>query len=255
VVFPLLMLALAAGQACGLPPLADGERPWRTGETLELQLDVLGAVKAGTLQLSVERPMSGGRIVPLRARARSTAAVATIRRFAGVGLSWVDARTLLPERYRDDLDDNGVRRTSDARIPEDAERVTIAFRHGDRESQATFEAAGEVLDALSAVYYLRAARLAPGDRFCFDVIASRRYWRFEGTVAAEREPVETPAGRFQTLRVDAIARRADRPDARARPVHLWLSQDSRRLPVAAVSEIELGPVRAELSSVRGARQR
>jgi hypothetical protein len=168
---------------------------------------------------------------------------------------WVDARTLLPERYRDDFDDNGVRKTSDTRIPEDAERITIAFRHGDRESEATFEAAGEVLDALSAVYYLRAARLAPGDRLCFDVIASRRYWRFEGTVAAEPEPVETPAGRFQTIRVDAVARRADRPDARARPVHVWFSLDSRRLPVAAVSEIELGPVRAELSSVRGARQR
>jgi uncharacterized protein DUF3108 len=251
----LLVLALAAGQACGLPPLAGGERPWRTGETLELTLDLLGAVKAGTLQLSVERSMSGGRIVPLRARARTTAAVASIRKFAGVGLSWVDARTLLPERYRDDVEDNGVRKTSDARIPEDAERITIAFRHGDRESEATFEAAGEVLDALSALYYLRAARLAPGDRLCFDVIASRRYWRFEGTVAAEPEPVETPAGRFQTFRVDAVARRADRPDARATPVHVWFSLDSRRPPVAAVSEIELGPVRAELSSVHGARQR
>jgi hypothetical protein len=250
----LLALTLAASPACGLPPLTDGERPWRTGETLELELDVLGAVKAGTLQLSVERPMSGGRIVPLRARARTSAIVASIRRFAGVGLSWVDASTLLPERYRDDVEDAGIRKTSDARIPEDAERITIAFRRGDREGEATYDAAGEVLDALSAVYYLRAARLAPGDRLCFDVIASRRFWRFEGTVAEAMEEVETPAGRFETLRVDAVARRADRPD-RTRPVHLWFTRDARRLLVAAVSETELGSVRAELSSVRGARQR
>ncbi|WP_242346890.1 DUF3108 domain-containing protein [Anaeromyxobacter terrae] len=251
---PLLALVLAAGSQCALPPIADGERPWRTGETLDLELDVLGAVKAGTLQLTVERPMSGGRIVPLRGRARTTAAVASIRRFAGVGLSWIDARTLLPERYRDDTDENGVRRSSDARIPADG-RVTIAYRHGDRASEASFDPEGEVLDALSALYYLRAARLAPGDRFCFDAIASRRLWHLEGSVAAEREPVETPAGRFQTFRVDALARRADRPDARPRPVHLWFTRDSRRLLVAAVSEIELGPVRAQLVSVRGARER
>ncbi|WP_242340831.1 MULTISPECIES: DUF3108 domain-containing protein [Anaeromyxobacter] len=249
---PLLALALAAAPPCALPPLADGERPWRTGETLELELDVLGAVKAGLLQLSVERPMSGGRIVPLRARARTTAALASIRRFVGVGLSWVDAATLLPERYRDDMDENGVRKSSDARMPGDG-RVTIAYRQGDRESEARFDAAGEVLDALSALYYLRAARLAPGDRFCFDAVASRRLWHLEGTVAAEREAVETPAGRFETFRVDALARRADRPEARPRPVHLWFTRDSRRLLVAAVSEIELGPVRAQLAAVRGTR--
>jgi hypothetical protein len=36
-------------------------------------------------------------------------------------------------------------------------------------------------------------------------------------------------------------------------VHLWLSRDPRRLLVAVVSEIDLGPVRATLSGVRGAR--
>jgi hypothetical protein len=42
--------------------------------------------------------------------------------------------------------------------------------------------------------------------------------------------------------------RADQPAAR-RPIHLWLSTDSRRLLVAAVGEIELGPVRAMLARV------
>lgn len=251
----LLALALAAAPPCGLPRLADGERPWHTGETLELELDLLGALKAGTLQLSVERPMSGGRIVPFRARVRTSAVVAAIRRMAGVGLSWVDARTLLPERYRDDLDDDGVRKTSDARIPAGAERITIHVRRGDQESEATFEIDGEVLDALSAVYFLRAARLLPGDRFCFDVIASRRFWRLEGSVAPEPELVETRAGKFRSFRLEALARRADKPNARPRPVRLWFTLDARRLLVAAESEIDIGPVRAELSSVRGARQR
>ena len=99
---------------------------------------------------------------------------------------------------------------------------------------------------------LRASQLEPGDRFCFDVIASRRFWRLEGSVAAEPELVETQAGKFQTFRVDALARNAG-PDARERRVRLWFTLDTRRLLVAAESETDLGPVRAELSAVRGAR--
>lgn len=249
----LLALALAAAPDCGLPPLADGGHPWRPGEALAYDLDVLGMVKAGTLQLSVERPMSGGKIVPLRARAKTSAAIANLKRFAGVALSWIDAETLLPERYRDEADEGGVRKSSDARILPSEEVLTIEYRYGDKAGKTSYPRERDVLDALSTLYYLRAARLAPGDRFCFDLVANRRFWRLEATVAAKPERVETPAGRFDTLRVDATTRRVDRPEDRPRPVHLWFGTDARRLPVAIVSEVDLGPVRATLSSVRGAR--
>jgi hypothetical protein len=251
----LLALSLAAAPECGLPPLADGGAPWRPGESLAYDLDVLGVVKTGTLQLSVERPMSGGKIVPLRARAKTTAAVANLKRFTGVALSWVDAETLLPERYRDEADEGGVRKASDVRMMPPAPELTIEYRYGDKAGRTSYPRERDVLDALSTLYYLRAARLSPGDRFCFDLVANRRFWRLEGTVAAKPERVETPAGRFETLRVDATTRRVDRPEDRPRPVHLWFAADARRLPVAMVSEVDLGPVRATLSSIRGARAR
>jgi hypothetical protein len=255
-VLAALALALAIGAAppspaaCDLPARAP-ERPWRTGETLVYDLDVLGMVKAGVLELSVERPMSGGKIVPLRARAKTTEAVASVKRFTAVGLSWIDARTLLPERYRDEAEENGVRKVSDTRIPEEGERISIEYQFGERKGTNTFTRTGEVLDALSALYYLRAARLSPGDRFCFDLVGNRRFWRLEGKVAEKTETVDAPAGKFETLRLDAVARRADLPDAPARPVHLWLSSDARRILVAAVSEVDIGPVRAMLASARG----
>jgi hypothetical protein len=249
----LLALALGAAPGCGLPPLADGPRPWRPGEALAYDLDVLGMVKAGTLQLAVERPMSGGKIVPLRARAKTSTAIANVKRFAGVALSWIDADTLLPERYRDEADEGGVRKVSDARIMPPEAELTIEYRYGEKAGKTSYPRDRDVLDALSTLYYLRAARLAPGDRFCFDLVANRRFWRLEGTVAAKPERVETPAGRFDTVRVDATTRRADRPEDRPRPIHLWFGTDARRLPVAIVSEVDLGPVRATLASIRGAR--
>jgi hypothetical protein len=249
----LLAASLAAAPGCELPPLAGGGRPWRTGESLSYDLDVLGMVKAGTLQLAVERPMSGGKVIPLRARARTTTALANVKSFAGVALSWIDAESLLPERYRDEADEDGVRKVSDARILPPAPELVIEYRYGDRTGTATYPRDGEVLDALSTLYYLRAARLAPGDRFCFDLVANRRFWRLEGTVAAKPEKVETPAGRFETLRIDATTRRKDRPEGKARTVHLWFGTDARKLPVAIVSEVDVGPVSATLSAIRGAR--
>lgn len=251
---PLLALVLAAPPACALPPLAQGEPPWRTGEALTFDLDVLGMVKAGSLQTSVEPPMSAGRVIPLRARAKTDSNVASLKRVTGVALSWIDARTLLPERYRDEAVEGGQHRVSDTRLAPASAEVTIAYRSGDRDAKTSYRRERDVLDAVSAFYYLRAARLAPGEPFCFDLVANRRLWRFEGSVAAKPEKVETPAGRFETIRIDGVARRADDSGARARPVHLWISTDARRLPVAAVSEIDLGPVRAMLSGVRGARK-
>jgi hypothetical protein len=250
---PLLALALAADLACGLPPLAPGERPWKAGETLTYDLDVLAVVKAGTMQLSVERPMSGGEIVSLRARAKTTSAVASVKRFAGVALSWVDAETLLPERYRDESEEDGVRKISDARMKPAAPELVVETQLGDKASRTAYPRQGPVLDALSAIAYLRAAKLAPGDRFCFELVANRRFWRLEGSVAAKAEKVETAAGRFDTFRLDASLQRADRPGDRPRPLHLWLTRDARRVPVAIVSEVDVGPVRAMLASLRGTR--
>ncbi len=248
-----LAVALAAGPACGLPRPAPGERPWKTGETLTYDLDVLAVVKAGTMQLSVERPMSGGEIVPLRARAKTTSSVANVKKFAGVALSWIDPTTLLPERYRDESEEDGVRKISDATMRPPGPELVIETQLGDQTSRATFPRDGPVLDALSAIAYLRAAKIAPGDRFCFELVANRRFWRFEGSIAPRPEKVETPAGRFDTFRVDVTLRRVDRPGDKPRPLHLWFTRDARRLPVAIVSEVDVGPVRAQLSAIRGAR--
>lgn len=254
IALPLLALVLSAPPACGLPPRAGGAPPWIVGETLTYDLDLLGMVRTGTMQLSVEQPLSAGKVITLKAIARTDASLAALKNVKAVALSWVDARTLLPERYRDEALEDGVHKTSDTRLAPPGPEITIVHRYGTRDGQETLPRHGDVLDALSALYYLRAARLAPGDRFCFDLVANRRLWRFEGSVAQRSEVLDTPVGRVATLRIDASARRADRPDARARPLHLWLTADARRLLVDAVSEIDLGPVRARLTAVRGARR-
>jgi hypothetical protein len=239
-------LLVGAAPICGLPPLREGPPPFRTGEQLGYDIDVMGVVKAGTATLAVEPPMSRGTLVPLRARVRNTSVFAKVRRVKAVALSWVDRATLRPQRYRDEAEEDGVRKVTDSRLDR-AGPVSMTWQLGDKKGVTQFERRADVLDLLSSVYYLRAARLAPGTTMCFDLVANRRFWRFRGTVAARPEKVESAAGAFETLRIDAVLTRADAPTAKPREVHFWFSTDERRLPVAAVSEIDLGPVRAMLS--------
>jgi hypothetical protein len=249
-----LAAAALAAAPCGLPPLRDGPPPWRPGEELAWDVDVMGIVKAGTLSVSVEPPMFRGAVIPLRARLRNTSVFAKVRRVRAVAHAWVDARTLRPQRYRDDAEEDGVRRTTDVRLDAPGPKVVVTWTHGDERGAREFERKGEVLDLLSAVYYLRAAQLAPGAPICFDLVANRRYWRFEGTLAPGTERVETPAGTFEALRLDATLTRlptAGDAQVRTRPLHLWFSDDARRLLVAGVSEVDLGPARALLA--RGAK--
>ena len=242
-----LALALAAPAGCGVPALLL-ERPWAAGEVLTYDVDVMGIVKAGTLQLAVDPPILSGSQVPLRARVRNTSVFARVRRVKGVALSWVDSRTLRPQRFRDDVDQDGVRRTTDTRLDRPGASVRMSWTSGREKGTTEFERRQEALDALSAVYLLRAADLKPGAAVCFDLVANRRYWRLSGKVAEKVEGVRSGVGDLETIRLDATLERADDP-RQTRPLHLWFSTDSRRLPVAMVSEVDLGPVRAMLARV------
>jgi hypothetical protein len=246
----LLALALTAGESCGTPAVAPGARPWRTGESLTYDLEVLGMVKAGMMQLAVERPISAGKVFPLRARAKTMRTIGSLQPFTGIALSWVDAGTLRPERFREEVEDGGVHKTADVRLVPAGPEIVVETWSGRAAGRQVAPRERDVLDPLSILYQLRAAKLAPGDRFCFDLVGTGRPWRVEATVAAKPERVETPAGKFETLRVDFSARRADRPGGAARAVHAWIGTDARRLPVAMVGEADFGPVSAMLTALR-----
>jgi hypothetical protein len=245
-VAPLAALALAVSPQCGLPALREGEPPWSPGESLAYDVDVMGVVKAGALALDVQDAMFGGAQLPLRARFHNTSVFAKVRKVEGTAFAWVDARTLLPRRYRELAVIDGVRKITDARFPAPPQELTLEIQSGGEKRQERRVPQGRALDLLAAIYYLRAAELRPGQELCFDLVANWRYWRLEGKVAVKPERVECAAGIYDTIRIDATVTRSD-PGAPSRPLHLWISTDSRHLLVAAVSEVDLGPVRAMLT--------
>lgn len=239
-------LALALAASCGPPPLSS-ERPWAPGERLTYDVHALGATQKSGLSLAVEP-------VPVQMAgspaAMRLAAAASFRspfyRMRGAAQSWIDARTLLPTRFHDESSD-GKSRSTDSQIDRPGPVVRVNWANGGKRGMNGFLRGPAVLDLLSALYYLRAATLEGGTAFCFDVVGGRTYWRLSGHVQPGTEETKAPAGRAAAIRLDGVAVQSDDPSRRYQ-LHLWLSADARRLPVAMTIETRLGRVRAALAS-------
>jgi hypothetical protein len=237
-------LALTLAASCGPPPLSS-ERPWEPGERLTYDVHAFGATQKSGLSLSVEQVPVAGSPAAMR-----LAAAATFRssfyRMRGAAQSWIDARTLLPTRFHDESGD-GKSRSTDSQLDRPGLAVRVNWVNGGKRGMNAFVRGPAVLDLLSALYYLRAARLVAGTPFCFDVVGGRTYWRLSGHVQPGTEETKAPAGRAHAIRLDGVAVQSDDPSRRYQ-LHLWLSADARRLPVAMTIEARLGRVRAALVS-------
>lgn len=241
--------AVPSDEECRRLPRARAPWPFESGELLEYEIDVLTA-RAAHLSFAV-LPRSGrgpSAELPVRARAQTHSVFAQVRRVKSQGTSYLRVADLRPIRMREDAIEDGVLKRAEVAFSPDGRReVVIDWRRGDETGQFRHPYAHDALDLIGAIYYFRAIPLEVGQSVCFDVYAIRRLWRLWGRVEA-RERVATPAGEFDTLHLAGDAARLDAPAFR-RGVHVWLSDDPRRLPVAALGAIDLGPVRATLQSV------
>ena len=245
---------LVAAEPCGLPALRPGPLPWRAGEVLQFDLDVMGnGGRPGTLALEAGRPMFGGHADPAQGAGEEHLGVRQDpAAFAGAAFSWVDARTLLPERYREEADENGVHKVSDARLSPPGPTHRFGLRLGRKAGGAAPVPArgdgarrrlGGVLPAA------RAAKLSAGDRFCFDLVGQPPLLavpRQGGGEARARRlrpcwPLRHAARRRRRFQ------RADKPGAKRPAPPAGFPPIPGRVLVGAVSEIDLGPASALLS--------
>jgi len=216
-----------------------------TGEVLEFQLDALGIAQAGNLTMQVLPPRDGK--LPIQVKAHTNTFFSKVRRMRGLATSYLDALTLHPMRYVEDATENEVRKTTSVSFRAKQRRVEVDYKIGDSAGQTEFQSAHDALDAAAAVYLLRQLPLEKGRELCFDVYGIRRLWRLSGKVEG-REHVSLAIGDFEAWHLAGTAVRLD--DFRhRREVHLWISDDHRRLPLVVIGAMDLGAVRAQLTRV------
>ena len=221
-------------------------------EVLHYRLDALGA-DVGTFEIRAEPPLASERsraALRLSSRAKTSAFVSTnLGRFETYATALV-ARDFTPLHYREDLDVNDVHRGVELLFPPLNGTLAVkATKNGEPEPLAV-ELTDNVRDMISTLYLLR---LVPMNQpVCLEVFAGRKVWKLTGQLTA-KESIDTPLGRFMTIRFDGDAVRTDDPKIR-RTAHVWMTDDERRLPLVAIGDVRGKTIRAQLVSAPGLRR-
>jgi hypothetical protein len=238
-----------AGECAPLPRPLSGPPPFPAGELLRYDIDVVG-VRAGRMSFEVLQGAKGAAETSVRVRAESNTFFDKFRKVKAEAVANLRARDLHPSTFREDLSEGGVNRIAKVAFPPPGgKQVELEWRTATTVTLSRHGVVGDALDYVSAMYLFRALPLKVGAPFCFDAYAMKRMWRVVGKVEA-REHLSTPVGEFQAFHLRGVATRAGSGPLASRQVHIWISDDAQRLPLAAVGVIDLGPVRATLSGVQ-----
>jgi hypothetical protein len=245
--FAVLLAAVPLPPCAAVPPAVVQFVP---GEQLKYRLDLLGA-DVGTFDIALERASGpekdAGAEQAIRSRARTSAFVATnMGRYEAFATSLL-GKDLKPVSYREEVDEGPTHKTIEVRFPPTGGKLPIAATRDGNPDPLELEAGPTARDMLSTLYLLRGQ--APGRTVCADVYAGRKVWRLEGSMA-QGEEIDTPLGKFKTLRFDGTATRID--DGQKRTAHVWVSDDGRRLPLVAIGEVKGKTIRAQLVEATGA---
>lgn len=225
-----------------LPPLRS---PWSfaPGEVLEFDLDALGA-KAGTMSLTVLPSEHGA--LPISVNVQTNTFFSKVRRVRATATSYLTPSTLRPARYVEDSMENDIHRTAEVAFsPKERKARMHAVVNGTPVNR-DFVYPRDAFDDAGVFAVLRQLPYRKGLAVCLDAFGLRRMWRVSGTVVG-REHISLAVGEFEAWHLQGEAVRLDDFHQR-REVHLWISDDARRLPLVAVGAIDLGAVRATLKA-------
>jgi len=103
----------------------------------------------------------------------------------------------------------------------------------------------DTFDIYSSFYYVRHQRLEPGRSVYINVLDSKKLHRIEVRVL-RRERIKVPAGEFNTIVIEPLVKPVGVFEGK-RGAYIWLSDDSRRIPVKAQTKVTVGSVTAVLT--------
>jgi hypothetical protein len=214
------------------------------GELLEFDLDAMGAT-AGKMTMQVQKKQDGS--LPVQIKVQTNSFFSKVRRVDATAMSYMHPKTLRSSRYTEDATENEQRRTVEVAFNTKDRKVRVDYVVRGKPGRNDYSYEHEGLDVAGAIYMMRQLPMKEGMPVCFDVYGVRRMWRMTGSVV-KREHVSLPLGEFDAWHLSGTAVRLDKPTMK-REVHVWITDDDRRLPLAAVGTIDLGAVRATLTSV------
>jgi hypothetical protein len=218
-----------------LPPHIKAFRP---GETLTYNVSWSNIITAGTaiMEVQSETMQDGKSVLKLVVTGHSTGMVGKLYPVTETALSVFDPLIMQSLSYS--LRENyGKRERRRVVVFDHAQRTVISTLNND--PSATLDVPEGVQDGLSSLYYLRAREdLEIGRTIIIDVLDSEKNWSVEFQVLG-REKIKTPLGEFSTIKIRTYPRYKG-VFLNKGEVFIWLTDDSRKVPVRMKSKLSVG---------------
>lgn len=218
------------------------------GETLTYEISWSQIVTAGTAVMEVkgERLPNGRAALRFIATSRS---VGMVDKFYPVNDK---VQSLFDPQIMQSLSFNlseshGKRKRRRSLTFDHAKRTVVSTLNNDPPQTLTIPA--QVQDALSSLFYLRTREdFTIGKTHVIEVHDSGKNWSVEVQTLA-RETVKTPAGEFHTIKVRTFPR-YDGVFMNKGEIFIWLTDDSRKIPVLMKSTISIGSIMTTLTDMK-----
>jgi len=217
--------------------------PFQAGERLRYRISWSNFVEAGTAELTVG---SGSQMIAnsyrLQLKASTTPAISNLYSFSDEFISLFDGGLAAPIQF----EKNFVERKRQVRetLTFDQLNRSASLGSNGRSSRISIEAGTQ--DPLSALYAVRSLVLRPGVQVSLPVLDGGRTYQLDVKVTAS-DLISTALGSFNTHRIEAGLRRDGVP-LTDRKITIWLTNDSRKVPVLASVSLPVGSALIELTS-------
>jgi len=148
----------------------------------------------------------------------------------------------VPRLYRERIREGWTRFEKDAVF--DCELLNVTTKDFLNKTETSHSITRRTFDTLSSFYYFRTVALQVGTSSFIEIFDCKKLWNTEVQVL-RREQIKTPLGTFNTIVIKPLLKSAG-IFARTGDMHIWLTDDERRIPVLMKSKVRIGSITVTL---------
>jgi len=148
----------------------------------------------------------------------------------------------VPRLYRERISEGSTRFEKDSVF--DREVLEVNTKDFLKKTETTQKITRRTYDTLSSFFYFRTVALQVGTSSFIDIFDCKKLWNTEVQVL-RREQVKTKLGTFNTIVIKPLLK-SEGIFARTGDMHIWLTDDERRIPVQMKSQVKVGSFTATL---------
>jgi len=221
----------------GLAPV-----PWKIGEYFQFSVDWNGLNGGGSLmQVQNLQRLDGRRVYHIITKTESNSFVSKFYKVRDRAESFIDAESLYTRRFIKHLREGGYKKDIDVRFDQGAKKAVY-------DDGASIDVPARVHDVLSAFYYVRTQPLPNGATILFPTHDNKKSYEMEVRVHG-RERIEVPAGKFDCVLVEPVLKSEGVFKSKG-SIYVWLTDDSRRIPVLVKTKVPVGSISVSLTNMR-----